>query len=480
MQLLFLSIVVILLIISSILMVSRKSKHLFLTLLFLFPLVPQYFSFKILSFLPLLTIQRTIIIILFINIIINRRSIFEGLKRVVDLKKLKNILYVLAILYFLPLVLSFLRGLLVQSIEFSSVTTIIGALLDYYLLTFIILIYLPIAGFHNSIKSLISSFVLICLLSIPELTSGLNMFAYLNLGYYQGFSDFSEGYQRLGEIRVKGPFNHAIGFAMVLTLIIPITIYYYRFSNKKRFLLISFLFLLMLLFTYSRGPLVSIAISGILAVVLYLLLILYKGKTLRVSRSFYLVPSILFIILNVLIIMWLAIPQLKEGMFFSLYLNVLTIFDPNNAMVIDTYGVNNDAYSYRLTLILAVASQLSNLTDWLFGKGPGYLSHTEGISYSDYRVPWEYFISIDNQYLITLLETGLVGILATIIIYLLILPNINSGKKKLGVSLWISLIAYMISLISAAEIGTYQLFIIISSISLYKKILKEGNKVNHL
>jgi O-antigen ligase len=112
---------------------------------------------------------------------------------------------------------------------------------------------------ESLIKVFISSTLILCALGLYEKFTTFNVFTVF--GSYLGEQTL-EISLRAGEIRIKGPFVHAISFGAYLAMILPLVLYKYRDSYLKFYLSLT-LIAIIIMATQSRSAQIGMGIAFI-------------------------------------------------------------------------------------------------------------------------------------------------------------------------------------------------------------------------
>lgn len=177
-------------------------------------------------------------------------------------------------------------------------------------------------------------------------------------------------------------------------------------------------------FTFSRGPWIALVFaSGVLVLFRYPF----------IKKRLFLISLLIFLV-------FLIKPGTYE-----------TIFDLTNQTV-DPTTIEGSSFYYRFELLKVAYEEVNKDTGrffWGYGQDARRFLHIEkALSYDDHRI--HKFYSWDNQLAATLLEKGFVGLLMTLILYLLIIKffiglykNVGKEDKSLVASLLTSVSVFM-------------------------------------
>ena len=272
-----------------------------------------------------------------------------------------------------------------------------------FLVSFVLVFFFIVSAVRtrHQIDFLIKGFVtcgaLIALLAIVESRTNYNAFDHLGGLPFLEPSAIGDVPGRGGRFRAQGPAEHAIGLSAAMALIAPLGLYLAITTRKARWVLATMSVGLGLFATVSRTGILMIVAAG------FILLWLRPQETRR---------------------LWpLAIPALA-AVHFAVPGTLGTIKDsffPAGGLVEEQRGYNDSGRVGDLRPTLAQASKKP-----LFGQGIGTritISDPLTGRSANSRV-------LDDQWLATLLETGVLGVLAWLWFFLSIVRRLGREAKR--------------------------------------------------
>lgn len=223
--------------------------------------------------------------------------------------------------------------------------------------------------------------------------------------------------------------------ANYLLLILPISLTFpfeikANLFYKMLFIFISFLILLCLIFTGSRGGYLGLVFSCIGGLSIFLSYVILQT---RLTKQFY---KIIFLILTLLSVVYLLLTYL----FPDFLERIATIF------LLRDYSSNN----YRINVWLSCLTMLKD--NWLIGIGPG--NSTFLMAYGLYMMSGFHALAAYNIFLELAIETGIIGSLIFILIFLTALLKSYCLFKEKGSILALGIFISLISLLAQGMVDT--------------------------
>jgi hypothetical protein len=269
-----------------------------------------------------------------------------------------------------------------SSLPFEDVTgTVAKALIflaSFYLAYyFIVSVIRTPDAIHSVLKVVVGVTAVIALFSIIERRTNYNVFDHLQgvipLISFKGALD-TEGIARAGRLRVYGPAQHPIALAALLVMVTPLSVYLMQHTRKLVWYVSSALLVLAALATVSRTSVTMLSTVGI---------VYYAFGRLNLRRMAIFVLPALFVI-------HFAVPGTIGGL--------RQAFFPSQGLVSDQSVYGGRVSSSRLDPQFQIIEQQP-----AFGQGYG-TRITDG---ADQNAR-----TLDDQWLGTAVETGLVGVFA--------------------------------------------------------------------
>lgn len=319
----------------------------------------------------------------------------------------------------------------------------VDSALTYYLVVYVLRTCLSI----DDLTRLISvCLYVMCVIGVIEFVTGVNVLSLVSIG--EG-SEIASTF-RDSTLRVRGPYGHPLGYAMVLLLLFPLSCYSREegsvslFRHKALFLLVF----LNVLFTGSRSGIGLFCIEVVILCVF----------TSRKYRSGTMLASIAAALTLVVCAMLFADNTLVRYVLRQLFYVVDQVFGTNVAL---RYG--GDASIMNSTVardrIWKVPFDPS-LSPWI-GKGVSYQTGA-------YRIDGWLVRSIDNYYIRTYISYGVFGVIAVLLIFAaFVRANIRRmfDEDKIYVVCLTAGLLYACNLVVVDELATYRYFFIVLAIS---------------
>lgn len=422
--------------------------------IFILPLIPITFAIDFGESLPLFTFSRIVLILLILLELLKSK----GKIVIFNNKALRMIV----VGYFLTLGITNL-------INFSTTSTmgIINVFLEQIITIYIVVKNFKEEDLDSYLKIVTRVSFIMAILGIVEFTTGFNMYSLLEITTRENLRSVSSYYSRMGVNRVEASFGHALGYGLYLVLFIPIVYMYGQLTASKNekikvnltvFLMITNLFL-----TLSRSSILVFIIE----LFLYYVMSNRETKSKGMIFSFFLV-----IVLGITV----SIPELKDVKLVSTINDSITsvvdvIFGTNITSTFDTQD-NSNPYIYRLYLIKYTFTQ-QKISQLFLGRGIGFLRFGGLIL----DIPEFYkthgkllTVSIDNFYILNVLQSGVFSIVGLCISFVIVLKQsyqvikLNTKSSLFAKGFFIGFIGYIIHLGMCDELGTLKIALIPFSI----------------
>lgn len=208
---------------------------------FIYPLLPGLWGINLPFGLPVLRAHRMALVILILYLL--RNGLF--IKYYSNFFKSK--LFNFQILF---IILSMFATSFLSTAKASTIFFTISFIVEFFILSVVVFnAFKSREDIESFIMVLISSALVLCVLGLFEKFSQFNVFTIF--GSYLG-EETLEFSIRGGEIRINGPFVHAISFGAYLAMILPLILYKFR-DNYIKFFLALALIAAAILATQSRS-----------------------------------------------------------------------------------------------------------------------------------------------------------------------------------------------------------------------------------
>jgi len=394
---------------------------LFVISLFLFP---KYFSIELSASLPIITVQRILMfcLIFFVFGSQNRSRKFFNIIHTVRVKWIS--------VYILSAAIS-----TVFNINSQSINGFLSVIIEQILL-FFLMIYIceEVLGVNQVIKLVKKLMFILAILGIFESLFNYNIFNLLYTTSRQLI--LATTYERMGMLRATGPFGHPLAYSLVIIIIFPLMFYNTR-NSKIEIKLYNFLFCILavnMILTGSRSSMIIFLVQCVL------LVNLAKGKS-KINNYLFIFLIMLCIIIGLIT----NSSSNSLGYVSKLFYSISdSLFHTN---YISDFGDNADPFLYRNALFKILTNSNINI---LIGQGANYMVDNV-INLTDLYSLNEYtgtlvVKSVDNFYILRVIEYGLVGLTA----FLLLVGNLI---KKLILDIKISKVCSFSALILVASVG---------------------------
>ena len=423
------TIVFIILILFFIYMFFRKNESVLYIFIFLYPILPEYFAISLGERLPLLTASRCLaILLIFFTLLKNKKISFKYLKDT----KFSRVLWV----FFIAETVNFIAH---NNIS-ENLKEYLGVILENILLVIILVMNIDTEEKKEKcIKAIVFSGGVVFLLSIIEPFLNINLAEFLDTGASDTLLKVT--YQRMSLKRATFSFGHPISLAVYSIMIIPLVMYCIDKYNKWIYKIIFMLGICTVLFTISRGQILICAL---------LLITMFLGMKKDERKKYF-----LLIVLSIIaIIMVCILNKNLMNSFLNIIYSVLNTFGLN--FKIENFGDNENALG-RFDQLSMLPQVLDKYL--LFGGGEGYIKrnlvYVYSLSGDVYRA-----VSIDCEYISTLIGKGLLGLFSHIYLYYSIIRAYikQNIKSKLSKALFYSFLGAFLSYFTVNQLTTNRIF----------------------
>ena len=398
-----------------------------------FVLFPNLVSIRV-GGMPSLTLPRLLLVACYLWILL-------------DLRLQREFLHVIRNnVYNLPIAI-FLSVCLYTAILCRDVNSFFGFFVDSVLVYYVLVHALRKCLSIDDLSRLVSiCMYVMCIIGVIEFVTGVNVLSLISIG--EG-SEIASTF-RDSTLRVRGPYGHPLGYAMVLLLLFPVSCYSRAersvslFRHKALFVLVF----MNVMFTGSR--------SGIgLFCIEVLVICLFTSRKYRSGTILASAASALTLVVCALLF---AENSLVQYVLRQLFYVVDQVLGTDIAL---RYGgdasiLNSSIARDRIWKIPFDPS----LSPWI-GKGVSYQTGA-------YRVDGWLVTSIDNYYIRTYISYGIFGVIAVLLLFAaFVRANIRRvfDEDKAYVVCLASGLLYAANLVVVDELATLRYFFIVLAIS---------------
>jgi O-antigen ligase len=426
--------------------ISLKYRNLPLYLVIcLFPILPSYFAFRV-GPLPLLFGWR---IVLYFFLVFEIFLLVTGNER--DNSTSLNFAGKKLIVFGLSLFVAVSILRLINIPNSSDINAfILGDVFEkVLLLIFVVRRIKTPEVFARCLDLILYTACIVGLFGTVEFVTGLNIFSLLN-NYHDPYIVGADAYIRLGQVRIESAFGHSITYSLYLGIVLIIGLYQ---TNKKKSLLNLFVCLVLLVnfgLAMSRFPMLVL-------IGLFLFYIIFAEKKLKGKLILFTVGAGVTLVVVTLLVKNSLTLTLRK----ILYM-LLVLFDKKYSGYLGDFGVNSDPFGYRLRLFNVIFNAIKSRP--VFGFGYHYLKTFSFRMYSDACGIFVDSYSIDNNYLLELLCTGIAGIGSYLVLHLSFLYTaFRNYKQKWDNSSFnyyciYIILFYLINLISVAAMEEKRIY----------------------
>lgn len=339
----------------------------------------------------------------------------------------------------------------------KEINKVLRYVIEYFFVPFLLIDYFRSEDrISFALKRLVQVGCVLSIIGITELVSRQSIFWPLFNGTA---TDMSPALQIRGNFaRAETVFGHAITFGIYLGFCALIASYYAIYTKHKRYIIQYAICVIGLICTISRGPILFYLFAQ-------LLMIYYMGfrKLLKVLLKVVSVCCVTILLVSALF------PEIFNSIR-TVWLLVSSFFSENAAQAtLNMTGSNTDPFWYRLGLFTVIPQYIKG--NILFGKGTD-------LSFSFVFEGHRYY-SIDNHYLGTLLNSGLVGLAAVLfplIVNIAICTKNKRHKRDTLHKLFFCItIMYGVNLFSVASMSEYRIWILLTTLLWSYNIMSKNN-----
>lgn len=375
--------------------ISYRLQFAYFFFVFLIPFLPKYIGFGVGGEGFALSLQRILLLILFISAFVsfmqNSKYILKRISLVYQQNKiLINLLLVLFVIKVVSLSLN--------SREFALyIMLFFDFLFSVFIFMMTILLIDSEETIHHLVKIFFYGYTIVLILVVIESILKFPLLSIFISSQIEYIRDYSESFIRGGSYRVNGSFISPIPLGEYLVIMFPIIVSY-MFRSKYSLLLKIIYFLLFVYAIYSTGSRSAILMSGGI-VYLYFIILLYRNS--KFSRF---VAHVLNLIVFVIVLYFVY--------------NYISDLLMNFHGRFDKLGSEESASSTSRALqYVAVYNKMQEAPFFGFGRERNFVTMFN-------------FFAIDNYYFWIILEVGIIGILAYILfLYTLVKTGLDQYKS---------------------------------------------------
>lgn len=375
--------------------ISYKLRFAYFFFVFLIPFLPKYIGFGVGGEGFALSLNRILIMILFIStmILFTQNSKHISIRISCVYRKNKTLINLLLLFFALKVV-----SLSLNSRELSLYIMLFN---DFLFSIFIFLLTIILIDSEEMIQRLAKiffySYTFVLLLVLIDSVLQYSLYGLLASNQMNLNKDYVEGLERGGRFRTQASFLSSILLGEYLVMLFPIVVAYINKNNYSLIVKASYFFIVVYAI-YSTGSRSAILMSVAL-VYFYLILILYKKNTF--SRFFANLFNIIVIVLVVFFVF-----------------NYINYHIANFSGRYDKISDEGERSSTSRALqYIAVYEKIREAPLFGFGRERNFLTTFKDID------------SLDNYYFWTILEVGSIGLVAYILfLYSLVRAALHQNK----------------------------------------------------
>ena len=407
-----------------------KFELLFLFIIFIYPLIPQYIGYDIGGRI-IINPHRTLMAGLFLVWIVTK--VFTG-----DKMFHKTPLNWAIIFFLSTRLIAVIFSIDISVSLFRFVSEVVTFFIFYYI---VIDTVKTKRQFYKIVNILIYSGVLVSILGIIEFLSKKNIYAYLDPARENFVLTASNILYRTGYFRIEGGFGHPIVLGMYLVLLVPLVLNQTlidRFPKKYLWVLALLLMILAILFTFSRSAWVG----------LFIVLLFFSIRYIKKS-----IPVTPVIIISVIVVLVFNVFGIRTNLS---KLNV--IFEES----VSLEEKSEIALSTSHRLLQMKHSIPIALKKPFTGFGIAKSKDATGL------------ITIDNYYLNLMIESGITSLIAILLLFLFIfiklIPVIKNSNdyrfKAMAFAFMSSILSYIIILFMVSLTTSFLMFWVVVALSM--------------
>ncbi len=369
---------------------SRTNRRYLLLFMAWYPFLPNSFGVELSDSLPLLTVNRLFLLVLFVY--------YCSRFKVIRLTFFRRHIYLLA--FFLLVILGNLWASFSYSGAIKSLFSIVVEQL--FLLVILVNILNDRDTLYAGIELLLCVFAVICFVGILQTVTGYNLADVLKMVTTRGELT-AEIEMRMGRVRAASVLN-AISFANLCVFMTPLIMYMYETTKSLKYLAFLTLDLVALICTMTRGALFNLAL-------IVLIMWIERGRKFVKHYIWYALAAIGAV--GVLCIVSSSARSVVVGVMQSL----LNVFGLN--VRIENFGANETrGVISRTEQWTGILWALKNCP--LFGFGPD--AYARGlVYYYSVEAGWYPARALDTGFTSIVAQNGCVGGVAYLILYICLL-----------------------------------------------------------
>lgn len=363
---------------------ASKEKKGYLYIFFcLYGILPDACAIEISSSLPLITMDRILILLLFVMVVYKKRGFLRlALSREV----------------YLFIIINIIISIINLRYGFGEVNQLF--IYIYEQLLVVILLYNCIDSeveFEKCIDYLIAGGMILAIIAILQFLFRFDISSALMWSDPRAYVRIED---RMGRMRACATFN-ALSYGCYSAFLSIIIIYRYLKTNRRKFVVALLIDLLALMCTLSRSAILS------LGIVIVIMLFSTRG---RMIRSLYKYIILAFVVIAIVVV---AVPSVFD-VFQQVFLSIMNTLGGNHELASD-FGTNatNGTYS-RMRQWSSVAYMLRD-GNLLFGYGyDGFVNGA--VHYYNFKEGfWHVAKELDVGFVATLINGGIVGLISYIV-----------------------------------------------------------------
>lgn len=409
----------------------------FFLLLFSFFFIPQYLAIDIAPNIPIITLRRVFLLIVFIILFIDNYHQINKKPFNNFLEYIKNNKIVIPIFIFM--IISCISTIL--NFNAQSLKGLINILLEQVGLYFTLIIIIKEITLDKTLKWIKIFLYIMFILGIVEFLFQNNLFHYLCTTQRHGLAPVD--YFRMDQLRITSIFTHPLTYCLFLLLFTPLSFYSIK-EKRIIFNILNPLFLLGIinvLLTFSRSVLLFTGLE-------IFILFIFSSK----EEKIYNLKIISILIISIVIF---TIIRPNNSLTKLIVQNIGMLSDTFlGTSFIKNFGNNYDPFGYRNMLFYIFGA---NSVEPFFGNGLSYMAnHSLDVLIDN---SWIFtYDSIDNFYALKFIELGYLGLISVLAVFICFLYKMFihfiKTKSPLSIIFFTSTIAYYCQLVTVDELAT--------------------------
>ena len=360
---------------------ARKEQKGYLYIFFsLYGILPDACGIEISSSLPIITMDRILILILFAAVVYKKRFVLRV--------SLPKEFYIYIVINVIVSIVNIRFG----AGEFNQLFIYM-----YEQLLVVILLYNYIDNeieFEKCIDYLIAGGTILAIMAVVQFLFRLDLSSALMWSDPRAFVRIED---RMGRMRACATFN-ALSYGCYSAFLSIVIIYRYLKTNKKKFVLALYIDLLALMCTLSRSAILS------LVIVLFVMLLTTKGKLIKGFYKYFLLA------IGVIGISIIVFPSVFD-VFKQVFLSIMNTLGGNHELSSE-FGTNATNGTYSRLRQWSSVIYMANDNNLLFGYG--YNGFVNGaVKYFNFREKyWHIAKELDVGFVAFLINGGVIGLLS--------------------------------------------------------------------